>query len=82
MGGQRQSSKEKILNICCYWISGCVFVILIYRPSHIACCGFVAVSLSIGPLSRTARLVAHTNTKTSPISTINYSTKIGDLSEL
>ena len=36
-------------------------------------------ALKIGPLSRTARPLAHTNTKISPISTINYSTKIGDL---
>ena len=36
----------------------------------------------IGPLSRTARPLAHTNTKISSISTNNYSTKMGDLLEL
>ena len=33
----------------------------------------------IGPLSRTARLLVHTNTKISSILIINYSTKMGDL---
>ena len=37
------------------------------------------ILLRIGPLSRTARPLAHTNTKISSISIINYSTKMGDL---
>ena len=38
-----------------------------------------AKAIRVGPLSRTARPLAHTNTKISPILTINYSTKIGNL---
>ena len=44
---------------------------LVPRPS--------AEGLKIGPLSRTARPLAHTNMKISSISIINYSTKMGDL---
>jgi hypothetical protein len=55
-------------------------MLAVYRLKQVH--DFLWMTVRIGPFSYIACPLAHTNTKISPISTINYSTKIGDLLEL